>query len=90
MMPAVISVYRSGLWIKSWCGVHTTGVDPIASDVIEDTCGPATAWRLGTSSIRLQVVIPSGGEAISYPVWTITGPGQTPTFTTLPREMYFN
>jgi hypothetical protein len=81
MMPAVISVYRSGLWIKSWCGVHTTGVDPIASDVIEDTCGPATAWRLGTSSIGFQVVIPSGGEAISYPVWTITGPGQTPTFT---------
>ena len=39
-MPAVIAVYRDGLFIKAFCGVHTTGVDPVSSDVLEDACGP--------------------------------------------------
>ena len=80
-MPTVIALERGGLFITAWCGVHTTGVDPVTTDAILDACGPKLTWRLGKSAIGSQVIINNAGDATAYPVWTITGPGRTPTFT---------
>jgi hypothetical protein len=80
LMPAVIAVYRDGLFIKAFCGVHTTGVDPVSSDVLEDACGPKMYWRIGNSSIGADAVIVNNGEITTYPIWTIAGPGSSPTF----------
>jgi hypothetical protein len=79
IMPAVLCVYRDGLFIKSWCGVHTTGIDPVSTDDILDTCGPGLSWRLGESSIGTREIIINKGDGTSYPVWTVTGPGKVPT-----------
>ena len=83
MMPAVIAVYRDGLFITSFCGVHTTGLDPVSSAVLEDACGPKMYWRIGNSSIAANAVIVNNGEITTYPIWTIAGPGKTPTFTNI-------
>ena len=80
-MPATIAIYRDGLFLQAFCGVHTTGVDPVSSDVLADTCGPKEYWRIGASSIGVQDIITNNGEITTYPIYTIAGPGQTPTFT---------
>ena len=80
-MPATIAIYRDGLYVQAFCGVHTTGVDPVSSDVLADTCGPKLYWRVSASSIGLQEVIVNNGEITTYPIWTIAGPGTTPTIT---------
>jgi hypothetical protein len=80
IMPAVLCVYRDGLFIKAWCGVHTTGIDPVSKITIQDTCGPRLTWKFGTSYIANKVIIINRGDDSAYPVWTITGPGRWPTF----------
>jgi thiol-disulfide isomerase/thioredoxin len=81
IMPTVIALYRGGIFITAWCGVHTTGVDPVSTDVILEACGPKLTWRLGKSAIMSQVIINNAGDTTSYPIWTVTGPGRSPTFT---------
>ena len=81
IMPTVICLYRGGLFVAGWCGVHTTGVDPVSTETILEACGPRTTWKLGKSSIGSRVVVINNGDATAYPVWTITGPGKTPSFT---------
>jgi hypothetical protein len=83
MMPAVIAVYRGGLFITAYCGVHTSGVDPVSDDVILDACGPKMYWRIGNSSIGANAVVVNNGEVTTYPIWTVAGPGSTPTFTNI-------
>jgi hypothetical protein len=78
IMPAVICVYRGGMFIDAFCGVHTTGKDPVSDDVILDACGPRLAWRLGTRYIGAYAVVNNTGETTAYPVWTIQGPGVVP------------
>ena len=81
IMPAVIALYRDGMFVKAWCGVHTTGLDPVPTDVILDEIGPRTTWRIGSGSIAEQVIITNNGDDIAYPVWTFTGPGRNPRVT---------
>ena len=81
MMPAVIAIYRDDLFVQGFCGVHTTGLDPVSTDVLADTCGPKLYWRISASSIGLQEIIVNNGEITTYPIWTIAGPGTTPTVT---------
>ena len=79
IMPAVLCVYRDGLFIKHWCGVHTTGTDPVSTEEILDTCGPRMTWRLGgESALGYRDIINNKGDTTAYPVWTITGPGKVP------------
>jgi hypothetical protein len=80
-MPATIAIYRDGFFIKAFCGVHTTGHDPVSSDVLEDACGPRQTWRLGQSSIEGRVIVVNMSDDVAYPIWTATGPGRTPTLT---------
>ena len=80
MMPAIIAIYRGGLFVQAFCGVHTTGCDPVSTEVLADTCGPKMYWRISASSIGTQAIIVNNGEITTYPIWTVTGPGQTPAF----------
>ena len=75
IMPAVIALYRDGNFIQAWCGVHTTQVDPIATNELEDACGPRISWRIGKKYLGDTLVINNTGDAVAYPVWTATGPG---------------
>jgi hypothetical protein len=81
MMPAVIALYRDDLYIKAWCGVHTTGQDPVSTEIIEETCGPKLTWRFGESSLAKRVAITNASDNVAYPVWTLMGPARTPTLT---------
>jgi thiol-disulfide isomerase/thioredoxin len=77
IMPAVIALYRKGAFIQAWCGVHTTQVDPIATNELEDACGPRVAWRIGKKYLGDNIIVENKGDAIAYPVWTISGPGSS-------------
>ena len=77
IMPAVIALYREGMFIQAWCGVHTTGVDPIATNELEDACGPRINWRVGKKYLGNNIVINNTGDATAFPVWTINGPGSS-------------
>jgi thiol-disulfide isomerase/thioredoxin len=78
IMPAVITLYRNGRFITGWCGVHTTNVDAVSSDTILDACGSKMSWRIGQEWIGYKVPINNTGDTISYPRWTIYGPGHRP------------
>jgi thiol-disulfide isomerase/thioredoxin len=75
IMPAVVTLYRGGIYMGGWCGVHTTQADPVSSDVLKDACGPRTKWRLSKNHLGDEIVINNTGDGVAYPVWTITGPG---------------
>ena len=81
VMPAVITLYRSGIFIKGWCGVHTTNVDAVSDAILLDACGNRMKWRLNKTWIGYKVPIDNTGDAIAYPIWTLYGPGRTPRLT---------
>ena len=75
IMPAVIALYREGVFVQAWCGVHTTQVDPISTNELEDACGPRVSWRIGKKYLGDNIIVENKGDAIAYPVWIISGPG---------------
>ena len=76
IMPAVIVLYRNGVFIQAWCGVHTTQTDPVPTNALEDACGPRISWRVGKKYLGDNIVLINEGDSVAYPVWTINGPGK--------------
>ena len=89
IMPAVIGLYRDGIFVRSWCGVHTTGCDPVPTSTLIDTGGNRVGWRLGKAFAGKTDILTNDGGAPCYGVWRVTGPGTWPRLVNVTTGMAF-